>query len=58
MQTIPLLKGRPVITMREGHWPNRADIQSVQSMYPGAVVRTEAVHLPTFTTFVVTVARK
>lgn len=53
-QTLPLLKGRPVLVMRRGVFPNRAEIKDVQASYPGSVVRTECVS----NRFIVTVAKR
>ena len=49
-----LLKGMPVLVLRKGLFPNKADIQDVQRSWPGATVRTEVIHHPA-TRFVVTV---
>ena len=56
MSVIPMLKGRPVLVMRRGLYPNRNDIVDVQMSWPGHIVRTEAMHQPY--RFVVTVSRK
>lgn len=55
-QTLPLLKGCPVLVMRRGAFPNRAEIKDVQASYPGSVVRTEHMFNPC--RFVVTVAKR
>lgn len=49
-----LLKGMPVLIMRAGHYPNKADIIDIMQRYPRSVVRTEVIHHPA-TRFVVTV---
>lgn len=53
-----LLKGYPVLVMRPGHYPNKADIVSVMESWPNATVRTEYLkshHTDNKTRFVVTV---
>lgn len=55
MPVIPMLKGKPVLVMRRGLYPNRKDICDVQMSWPGHIVRTEAMHQPC--RFVVTVQR-
>lgn len=52
-----LLKGKPVLVMRRGLFPNKADIVDIMSRFPEYVVRTETMHNPA-TRFVVTVQRK
>ena len=52
-----LLKGKPVLVMRRGLFPNKADIVDIMSRFPDSVVRTETMHNPS-TRFVVTVQRK
>lgn len=54
MAQLITFKGMPVLVMRAGHYPNRADIRDIQSRHPNAVVRTEIMHEPN-TRFVVTV---
>ena len=51
-----LLRGKPVLVMRTGHYPNKADIKSVAESFPGLVIRTEPVFNPC--RFAVTVSRK
>lgn len=53
-QTPHILKGKPVLIMRRGTFPNRAEIRDIQASYPGSVVRTE----PWGIRFVVTVAKR
>jgi hypothetical protein len=53
-RVLDLLKGMPVLTMRAGCYPNKADILEIMARYPGATVRTEVIHHP-FTRFTVTV---
>lgn len=55
-QALPLLKGCPVLVMRRGAFPNRAEIKDIQASYPGSVVRTEHMFNPC--RFVVTVAKR
>lgn len=56
MQTVlPLLKGMPVLVMRRGLFPNKADISDVVASYPNHTVRTETMFEPC--RFVVTVRR-
>lgn len=55
-QPLYLLKGRPVLMMRRGVFPNRAEIKDIQLLYPGSVVRTE--HISNPPRFVVTVAKR
>lgn len=50
---LDMLKGKPVLVMRRGLYPNKADIVDIASRYPGAVIRTETMHVPS-TRFVVT----
>ena len=52
----PFLRGKPVLVMRTGHYPNKADIRSVTESYPGHIVRTEPVFNPC--RFAVTVQRR
>ena len=52
-----LLKGKPVLVMRRGLFPNKADIVDIASRFPDSVIRTETMHNPS-TRFVVTVQRK
>lgn len=52
-----LLKGKPVLVMRRGLFPNKADIVDIMSRFPDSVVRTETMHNPA-TRFVVTVHRR
>jgi hypothetical protein len=49
-----LLKGMPVLIMRRGLYPNKADIVDITSRFPNHTVRTEVIHQPA-TRFVVTV---
>jgi hypothetical protein len=56
-QVLPFLKGTPVLVMRAGHWPNRADVLSVQSMYPKHTVFEEHIHTPKGVRFALTVRR-
>ena len=49
-----LLKGMPVLVMRAGHYPCKADITDIMARYPSATIRTEVIHHPC-TRFVVTV---
>ena len=51
----PLLKNKPVWSLRPGHFPNRKEIQQLAADFPG-VIRTEHRHQPCV--FVVTVSRK
>ena len=53
-EVLDLLKGKPVLVMRAGCYPNKADILDIMSRYPNATVRTEVVHQPK-TRFCVTV---
>lgn len=50
---VDMLRGQPVLVMRQGHYPNRNDITDVMSTHPNAIVRTEVMHYP-HTRFVVT----
>ena len=50
---LDLLKGKPVLTMRRGCYPNKADIIDLMSRFPNHVICTETMHVP-HTTFVVT----
>lgn len=52
----PLLRGKPVLVMRRGVFPNKADILDVAASYPNHVVRTETMFSPC--RFCVTVQRK
>lgn len=52
----PFLRGKPVLVMRTGHYPNKADIKSVAESFPGLVIRTEPVFNPC--RFAVTVSPK
>ena len=52
-----LLKGKPVLVMRRGLFPNKADIVDIALRFPECVIRTETMHNPS-TRFVVTVQRK
>ena len=54
---VDMLRGMPVLVMRAGHYPNRADIQTIIAAYPTAVIRTEVMHYPC-TRFVVTAQRR
>ena len=57
MQTVlPLLKGRPVLVMRRGVYPNRSEIVDIQASWPGHVVRTENMFNPC--RFCITVQRR
>ena len=51
----PLLKGKPVWSLRPGHFPNRSEIRQLAADFPG-VIRTEHRYQPCV--FVVTVSRK
>lgn len=51
---LDLLKGKPVLLMKRGHYPNKADIIDILSRFPNTVVRVETIHFPT-TRFAVTV---
>ena len=51
-----LLRGKPVLTMLRGWYPNKADILSIGERFPNHVVRTEPAFNPC--RFVVTVSRK
>ena len=58
METVQsLLKGKPVLVMRRGLYPNKADILDLMSRFPECVIRTETMHNPS-TRFCVTVQRK
>ena len=50
---VDMLKGKPVLVMRRGLYPNKADIVDIASRYPNAVIRTETMHVPS-TRFVIT----
>lgn len=47
MQTVlPLLKGRPVLVMRRGVYPNRTEVADVLAAWPNHIVRTETMFEP------------
>ena len=54
---LDMLKGKPVLTMRRGCYPNKADIIDLMSRFPNHVILTETMHVPS-TRFVVTVQRR
>ena len=54
---LDLLKGKPVLVMRRGLFPNKADIIDLVSRFPDCIIRTETMHVPS-TRFVVTVQRR
>ena len=57
MQTVlPLLKGRPVLVMRRGVYPNRSEVSDVLASWPNHIVRTEVMHNPC--RFTITVQRR
>ena len=56
-QILPLLKGMPVLIMRAGHWPNRADVLCVKAQYPGHTVFEEHIHTKVGVRFALTVRR-
>lgn len=51
-----LLRGKPVLVMRRGLYPNHADILAVMESYPNHVIRTEPVFNPS--RFAITVQRR
>ena len=55
-ESIPLLRGMPVLIMRRGVYPNKSEIMDIQADWPGYIVRTESVFTPC--RFAVTVQRK
>ena len=55
-QTLPFLHGKPVLVMRRGLFPNKADIADVLAAFPNHIVRTETMYNPC--RFVVTVQRR
>lgn len=55
MNVTPMLKGKPVWSLRPGMFPNKAEIKQLQADFPG-LIRTEHRHNPCV--FVVTVSRK
>lgn len=57
MAVIDMLKGKPVLVMKRGLFPNKADIVDLMSRFPNCIVRTETMHTPS-TRFVVTVQRR
>jgi len=54
MTGLDLLKGKPVLVMRRGLFPNKADITDLMLRFPDCIIRTETMHVPS-TRFVVTV---
>lgn len=58
MAQLILLKGKPVLVMRAGHYPNKSDILQIMSDHPDCIVRTEPLRdeqTGNHTRFVVTV---
>lgn len=51
-----LLKGRPVLIMRRGVYPNRTEVADVIASYPNHIVRTETMFEPC--RFALTVQRR
>ncbi len=52
-----LLKGFPVLVMRRGLYPNKADVLDIMSRFPNHTIRCEVIHQPA-TRFVVTAQRR
>lgn len=52
----PLLKGKPVWSLRPGCFPNSAEIKQLAADFPNHTIRTEHRYQPCV--FVVTVSRK
>lgn len=55
-ESIPLLRGMPVLVMRRGVYPNKAEILDIHANWPGYTVRTETIYQPC--RFAVTVQRR
>lgn len=56
-QVVDMLRGKPILTMRRGCYPNKADIVMLLADHPNCIIRVETMHVP-LTTFVVTAQRR
>lgn len=56
MSVVPMLRGKPVLVMRRGVYPNKSEISDVIAAWPNHTVRTETMFNPC--RFVVTVQRR